>query len=150
MRYITVILVMLLFSSCINEKEIVLKINTSTSIIEKKVPVDLKEITYGSVKYKLIDISGLEKLKSLNKLLFGETMNYMDFSFLSRLKNLEVLILECQVKDFSFLKNLENIKVLYLNGINIQKNEINLINNKKIIFLALNAIVLAKDRENSI
>lgn len=125
--YRKILLLSFLFAtSLLFSNEVSLKIyDRDDNIHVEKVDSDLEE--YEIIFKEVKTIEGLEKLCKL-RVLRIEAMRFAneDYAFISKLENLEVLIMMMQpISNFQFLEKLTNLKALIFQGIEFNSPELN-------------------------
>ena len=151
MKYYIVVL-FLFFLSCNDNKEITIRVSIDNTIQETTVDKDITELVFRIGQFTTQnDIEGISKLKRLRKLNIQMGGNYSDYSFLTQLRELEILIMiSCSIDNLNFLRNMDNLRILILSNSIIYKNEINLQNNKNLKYLDITGLYFYnKDAFNS-
>lgn len=156
MRILPIILLMIYISTgCYGENAVTITKTIKTyrkadngktipiEIIEKDtVPANTEQmILLFPIGKELHKVDGIENLKNLKRLIAGY-YGYCDLSFISRLNNLEILIIDNvrEPVDLGMIMKSPKLKILYLAGIEIIKEELNLQNNKELEYVYLSNI----------
>lgn len=108
--------------------------NNSKEIKSYDINTEVFTLGYGS---SVSSIENLDKLTNLKEVQFTGTAFLNDFSFLSKCKNLEVIVLyDVSIADFNFLYSLPNLKILDTQSAKYSKM-IDLTKLKKLEYIAM-------------
>jgi hypothetical protein len=145
-KYLNTLLILCLLS-CVSTNYVTISGIVNGIEVRKKILKNTIELQIGAFQTKVSKIEGLERLSSLKKVKFL-SYDFDESPFIRNLPNIEELIFDFgRLNDLNIISKLTNLKILFISGLRTDKNEIDLVNNKKLKYVEFCNIFFEPDKK---